>query len=137
LSFKPLIVFCLCSFLIGCASLPVNDASISQLKRMADRGNTEAQFRLGNIHAKIEDIECIPESGPNAVKYWEMAANQGHAKAAAQLGRIYEIWSFYTSSPDDPEMAAKWYRKGIELGDPNARKSLERLLDKHPGLSDN
>ncbi|MDC0219698.1 sel1 repeat family protein [Verrucomicrobia bacterium] len=104
---------------------------------MADRGNTEAQFRLGNIHAKIEDIEGIPESGPNAVKYWEMAANQGHAIAAVRLGRIYEIWSFYTSSPDDPKMAAKWYRKGIELGDSNARKSLKRLLDKHPELNEN
>jgi TPR repeat protein len=121
----------------ACSSLPVDDASFKQLKHMADGGNVESQLRMGEIYLKIEAKEGIPESGPNAVKYLKMAAIQGNAKATVYLGRIYEIWSFYTSSPDDPKMAAKWYRKGIELGDSNARESLERLLDKHPELNEN
>ena len=65
----------------------------------------------------------------NAVKYWTLSANKGHAKAQLNLGIMYykglgvEQNKIYTYN---------WWIKSSMNGNANARKYLEGLCRKSP-----
>jgi hypothetical protein len=70
---------------------------------LAERGDVEAQFRLGEMHSRGQGV---PRDEAGAVKWYRMAADQGHAGAQTNLGVIY---TFGTGVPKDNVLAYMWH----------------------------
>jgi hypothetical protein len=84
----------------------------------AERGNAEAQFRLGWMYAHADD------TGRNdalAVEWYRKAADQGHADAQFVLGWMYVNGR---GVPQDDRLALEWYRKAVDRGQANAQYNL-------------
>ena len=62
--------------------------------------------------------------------FYELAAQQGHAEAATAMGRTYDPAFLKERKvigvPGNPALAAEWYRRAAEAGDPEAQSLLER-----------
>lgn len=121
--------------------------AISLLRPLAETGDAEAQFALGNLYFEGGDI---PAS--DAYHWLEKAANQDHAKACYKLACLNEfrlrngeeafvalllraaemgspeaqtqLGTYYATGdwpgPRDLKEAAKWYAKAAEQSDPTA-----------------
>lgn len=61
-------------------------AALAETQALADAGDAEAQFKLGNVYAA--GIE-VPNDFTEAAKWFRKAGDQGHAKALYFLGVIY------------------------------------------------
>lgn len=91
------------------------------LLELAEKGDAEAQFRLGQFY---EDVES--DGNEQAAYAWyQKAAMQNHVKAQYTLGRIYEE-GFDGVAPDQKE-ALKWYRRAASQRDVNAMKKVAEL----------
>jgi TPR repeat protein len=58
------------------------------------------------------------------VKWYRLAAEQGHAQAQLNLGFCYENGN---GVPEDKVEAVKWYRLAAEQGSANALQALSDL----------
>ena len=67
------------------------------------------------------DGEGVPENNDEAVKWYRLAAEQGHAKSQHRLGRMYSTGEGV--SENDAE-AVKWYRLAAEQGYAPAQLNL-------------
>jgi TPR repeat protein len=84
------------------------------LRRRAERGDADAQFRVGLGDMKAGNYE--------AGFYWILqAAEQGRADAQAVLGSAYE---FGRGIDQDGEAAVAWYLKAGQQGHPDAQYNL-------------
>ncbi len=67
---------------------------------------------------------------------YERAAASGSGHAATAMGRTFDAaflaWTGVVGLSADPALAAKWYRRGLELGDDEARARLQ-MLQPAPG----
>ncbi|MDR2946221.1 MAG: sel1 repeat family protein [Candidatus Adiutrix sp.] len=91
------------------------------LTPMAEKGDAEAQYRLGTIyHGRRRD-------GPESLKWVKLAAEQGHVKAMSELGFMYRLGNGIVTQ--DFSESAKWYRLAAEQGDAEAQFSLGKLYD--------
>lgn len=127
------------------------DRAFAAVRRMAARGHAEAQYRLGQIYEKAEEVV---QSLADAVHWYRLAAEQGHVGAQARLGLIYLIEPPAPASvtadaservvdaelpPEaalsqlfprgfvirrDPVEAAKWNRRAAEAGSAEAQARL-------------
>ncbi len=132
--------------------------AVSLLTSLANAGDAEAQFRLGNLYFEGVDM-------PSAVAYeWlKKAADQNHPEAsyklacftgsgnfilnrtdeevrmmllkAAELGSVSaqcSLGSYYAtgdwSGPRNLEEAAKWYGRAASAGNPDAQYELGFML---------
>ncbi len=71
--------------------------SISHWQTLADQGNPEAQFELGNVYAKGEG-RTVPAQTSEAEKWYLKAAEQGHLDAILKLGELYWNWRRFEES---------------------------------------
>ena len=94
---------------------------ITQLRRAAERGEPEAQYRLGCLYANGGGL---PQDMQEAVKWYQRAAEQGNAEAQNNLGWIYESG---LGVPPDTAAAIGWYRKAAAQGKASANAHLARL----------
>jgi|GEM_PF-7041142 len=86
----------------------LNEA-IRYLEKAADLGNCQAQVYLGQIF--IED--CCEPDYRNAIKYYEMASEQGDPVANFELGTMYK----YGISVEKSEEKARMYlEKSLDVG---------------------
>jgi Sel1 repeat len=86
--------------------------SLSWYRKAAGSGNAQAQFVLGMMYEKVQQV---PQNYAEAAKWYRMSAENGYAAAQNQLG-----WT-YTNGlglAQDHVEAAKWYRKAAELRNP-------------------
>ena len=91
------------------------------LKRLAEKGDTEAQYHLAVCYYYGKGVEMnIPE----AIEWYRKAADRGHANAQCNLGICYE---FGLGVNKDLSKAAYWYRKAAEQGNDIAKKALNKL----------
>ena len=67
----------------------------------AAQGNAECQFQLGSFYSRLP----LP-TRPNIERWYQLAAEQGHAEAALRLARLH---AFQFNDPDGPINAFKWY----------------------------
>jgi hypothetical protein len=63
----------------------------------------------------------VPQDDKTAVKWWTLAAEQGHAKAQTNLGLMYAKGQ---GVPQDDKRAVKWFRLAAEQGDSNGQTAL-------------
>ena len=94
------------------------ESAIKHFRKAAEKGNAEAQFKLGNCLYQGLGAE---QDQAEAVKWFRKAAEQGLAKAQFNLGN-----SFYQGAGTelDYDEAVNWYRKAAEQGLAEAQYSL-------------
>lgn len=94
-------------------------AGFIALVRKARKGDTESQWQVGLIYARLgEPARAMP--------VLQSAATSGHPRAAWLLGELHEEEGGGTSK--NREEAKRWYRLAAEQGQPEAMAALGRLL---------
>lgn len=100
-------------------------------QKVADRGDAEAQFKLGLMY---QEGQIVPKSDVEAMKWYRRAAEQGHARAQYNLGIIYDEGE---SVPQNDIEAVKWYKKAAEQGHVDAQFNLGLIYNKGQCVSQN
>ncbi len=77
----------------------------------AEQGDVSAQINLGAMHAKGLGVV---KNRSEALKWLEMAVEQGSAEAMFNLGKLYETQ--YRDAQADHELSFKWYMSAAEDG---------------------
>ena len=77
-----------------------------------------AQYNLGVMYANGVGV---PQDDKTAVKWYTLAAEQGHASAQYNLGVMYRKGQ---GVPQDDKTAVKWYTLAAEQGDAAAQYNL-------------
>jgi uncharacterized protein len=90
---------------------------IRLLEELASKGSSEAKFRLGMAYHE--------RASPLARRWLREAAEEGHAKAAVNLGVIYDKGQ---GVQIDRAEAERWYRAAVAKGIPAAETYLGYLL---------
>ena len=79
---------------------------INALRHAAERGDADAQYALADAYSNFR-VESMEDAEALAVRWYKLAANQGHAEAQLQLGLRHEQgWGV----PEDSSEAVRWYR---------------------------
>ena len=76
------------------------------LRPLADQGNADAQFEVGNMYLKGRGV---PQDYAQAAVWLRAAADQGNAKGKINLGWMYESSHGVTQ---DYALAVTWYPEG-------------------------
>jgi hypothetical protein len=85
--------------------------SFEQLKKLADDGNAEAQFKMGRIYE--EGLAGGLEDYKEAARWYLKAAEKGNAQAQYKMGTLYTLGK---GVPKDRLEAAKWFGKAAPQG---------------------
>jgi len=88
--------------------------AIAQWRPLADAGNADAQFNLGQAYKLGRGV---PANAGLAQSWYQKAARQGHEQAQVNVGLL-----LYNGGRK--QEALPWIRKGAELGDPRAQYIL-------------
>jgi hypothetical protein len=101
---------------------------------LAKAGLAEAQYELGMLYVLGEGVPAdSPEVLYNdALKWFRLAAVQGHATAQWQVGFFHE--NGWGVSKNDAE-AAKWYHLAAQQGQPDAQYDLATLYREGRGVA--
>ena len=89
-----------------------------------DAGDTTGQLNLDVMYARGSGV---PKDYAEAVKWYRMAAEQGHAKAQNILGVKCDNGD---SVPEDDVRAHAWYNLAAEQGYERAVKARKRLRER-------
>ena len=103
-----------------------NGNESDDLRKRAESGDAEAQYILGVSSAHAMDHK-------EAVKWYRLAAEQGHAKAQNALGAAYSFGQEGVSQ--NHEEARKWYRRAAEQGHDDAQYNLGVVYETGEGVS--
>ncbi|MBF0158487.1 MAG: sel1 repeat family protein [Magnetococcales bacterium] len=95
--------------------------------RRADQGDALSQFDLGEMyyHGHFVQGQSIPKDYTMAVKWFRLAALQGHAAAQYNLGVRYANGRG-VPQPDVIE-AYMWFTLAVAQGDPDALVARDRI----------
>ena len=93
-------------------------AAFREFQPLAEQGNAEAQFHLGNFYITGKGA---PQDYATGAEWHRRSAEQGYAKAQHNLGVAYAAGQ---GVPLDLEMAAKWFQRAAERGLAEAQLSL-------------
>jgi TPR repeat protein len=113
---------CFCLILAGLVGAAEDD--LAALRAKAEAGDVQSQFQLGIRFTQGYDV---PKDIFEAVKWFTMAAENGHFWAQKRLGEIYRKGQGGLSV--DGEKAVKWYRLAAERGDEDAQYELGSMYD--------
>ena len=69
--------------------------------------------------------EGVPQDDAEAVRWYRLAAEQGHADAQSNLGVMYDTGR---GVPQDDAEAVRWYRLAAEQGHAIAQRRLDEML---------
>lgn len=101
-------------FLVMCVSLSAQSAAeLTELKTKAGKGDAESQFLLGKYYLGKD----LKEAGV----WYRKAADQGHAKAQAEMGSFHDHGWVDGASPAE---AKRWWLLAAAQGDADACSSL-------------
>jgi TPR repeat protein len=117
---------------VGLAAYDRKDhaAALKELQPLADRGNPEAQFRLGWMY---REGLGLPQSDIEMVRWYQKAAKSGHAAAQYWLGSAYAVGH---GVREQPARAVFWYFKAADQGHAASQIELSvALLYGAPGVS--
>ena len=85
---------------------------------LADKGDAEAQYRLGTLYAEGRGVE---RNDSTAMTWFLRAAEQGNAMAQYNAGASYASGIGVAKSDGD---AARWFRRAADQGMPFAQLNL-------------
>lgn len=85
-------------------------AAVRLLRPLAEKGNAEAQYALGDIYLYSEGF---PHDDAEGAKWYLRAAEQGHPGAQNSLGGLHRIGRGVS---EDQVEAAKWFRRSADQG---------------------
>jgi TPR repeat protein len=88
--------------------------AIAQWRPLAEAGNADAQFNLGQAYKMGRGV---PANAATALGWYQKAARQGHEQAQVNVGLL-----LYNGGRR--QEALPWIRKAVELGDPRAQYIL-------------
>ena len=97
--------------------------TLGELRALAVAGDPHAQCRLGLLYDKGEGV---PQDDTEAVRWYRLAADQGHADAQHNLGDMYRTGR---GLPENPGEAIRWWRMAAEQGHATALGRL-RLIER-------
>ena len=97
------------------------DRAVEWLSRAAHAGNADAAFDLALF---TEQDRCVPRNGPQAIAWYELAAEHGDTRAQNAIGEIYLgrgglVW--------DSKKAAIWFHRGVKVFDADAYYNLGEM----------
>lgn len=99
-------------------------SDIHEIRRAAENGDAEAQYKLGNAYLAGEEIENNPAE---AARWYRRAADQGFASAQCDLGVLYSIGNGVQKN--DAE-AKSWFQKAAKQGNQTAAFNLSLYSQK-------
>jgi TPR repeat protein len=99
-------------------SQPFPKSTLAVVRKAAEQGDANAQFKLGFDYANGEGV---PHDYTQAALWWRKAAEQGNGGAQYNLGWLYE---YGHGVPQDYSEAVVWYRKSAEQGLADAQNKL-------------
>jgi len=99
-------------------------AAASWYLKAAEKGDAEAQHKLGNCYLFGQGLA---ENPTEAARWFRKAAETGYAQAQASLGFCYERG---LGVPTDLAEAQRWYARGASQGDADAQALLKELKAK-------
>jgi hypothetical protein len=102
--------------------------AIKEYRPLAERGNAEAQYRIGRMY---EFGQGYPQDKAQGLAWIRKAAAQNHADAQQELGVIYATGD---GVKQDDVQAAAWFRKAATQGDATAQYNLGLLYAKGQGV---
>lgn len=125
----------------GIAALEREDLKLARsiLRPLAVRGHAEAQTQLGLSY--FEGLSIFDpsrgEHAPEALRWSLAAAEQGHAKAQAQVAMLMLSWPEKLGlQPEQMREGLEWGEKAARQGDTNSMALLELIYRNHPEYRD-
>lgn len=99
---------------------------------LADAGDAEAQFGVGFLY---DEGLGVPSDGVEAIRWYRLAAEQGHETSQLNLGALYQTGR--ENVTPDSGRAADWFRMAALQGNPKAQYYLGKLYRRGDGLPRN
>lgn len=99
-------------------SSPAENDDFMKLKRSAEQGNAEAQYKLGLMYDIGKEVD---QDYQKAFKWYEKSANQGLASSQSKLGSMYRYGKGVVVNH---AKASEWYWKAYEQGNEEAHYQL-------------
>ena len=96
--------------------------ALAEWTLLAGQGDVEAQYRIGRMYSHGEG----ERDDAQAAAWYRRAANRGHARAANNLGLLYDKGR---GVDRDLSEAAGWYRVAADLGLATGQYNLARAYD--------
>ena len=107
---------CLVALLVGFLVFACARGALAETEPAPDPTDAEAQFELGlRLAWGLEETKKDQQA---ALKWFRLAAEQGHPKAQTQLGMAYQKGR---GTKRDIQESVKWMRKGADQGHPKAQ----------------
>ncbi len=100
--------------------------AIEQLKVQAEKGNAEAQAKLGELYRKGEGVA---QNFQESAKWLHKAAEKGIADAQLKLGELYADGKGVAQNAQE---SVKWLQRAAAQGNDEAKKKLHELSAKIP-----
>lgn len=104
------------------ANEPPRISHLEALTKGAENGNTDAQFKLGNLYLNGEGVE---QDNFEALRWFTLAAEADNANAQYNIAIMYLNGMGVVK---DPAQAVEWFVKAAENGDPPSQYTLAVLL---------
>lgn len=104
------------------------ETMVALLRPLAEKGNAEAQFRLG---CRYDNGEGVKKDYAKAFVWYEKAALQNYAKAECNLGWLYETGK---GVAQDYGKAFAWYEKSALQGNMYAQCNLANFYEEGKGV---
>ncbi len=114
----------------GVEKQTVSEPSISDLRRDAESGNPEAQYKLGLHYLDASDVSRDDTEG---LKWLRKSAEAGHPLSQVTLGLIYREGSHGTA--ENSAESVKWLRKAAEAGDAHGQSELGFMYERGEGVT--
>jgi uncharacterized protein len=102
--------------------------AVKELRPLADRGNAEAQYRVGLMY---EFGRGYPADKAQGIVWFRKSADQGNAAAQQELGIIYATGD---GVPKDDAQAVAWFQKAAKAGNAAAQFNLGLMVAKGTGV---
>jgi TPR repeat protein len=115
----------------GYAALAKKDyvAAAKEYRPLAERGDPEAQYRIGRMY---EFGNGYAQDKALGIAWVRKAADQGHVDAEQELGVVYATGD---GVAQDDVQAVAWFRKAAEHGDATAQFNLGLMYAKGQGVT--
>jgi TPR repeat protein len=103
-------------------------AKLQEIQSAAEKGNPQAQYVWGKVHAIGQGVRRNDEI---AVKWYKKAVKRGNVNGQVDLGFMYQKGR---GVQKNDAKAVKWYRKAAEQGHPNGQVDLGFMYQKGRGV---